>query len=80
MKRRSEGCFTTVRIGSGLCRFCYDELSETSRQMMIIDLETSIERDPRVIMGSVTARVVSYDSRSVTIETEFMLINDQKYL
>jgi len=70
------GMFYDKTFGSNLIQFCYDELSVTTRQMMVLELEEVIERDPRVVMGSVKAEVLAYDERSVTLDAEFTLIED----
>jgi phage baseplate assembly protein W len=71
------GLFYDTSFGSRLVLNMYDEITETVRQMMALELEEVIERDPRVVMGSVTAEVTAYDERSVTLNTEFILIQDQ---
>jgi len=71
------GLFYDQAFGSRLVLNLYDEITAAVRQMIVLELEEVIENDPRVVMGSVTAEVVSWDHRSVTVQTSFSLIGEQ---
>ncbi len=70
------GLFYDAGFGSNLIVNLYDENTETVRQQIVLEVESVIEQDPRVVIGSVAASVKSWDEKTLTIETFFRLIDD----
>lgn len=70
------GLFYDKNFGSRIIEFVKDENTSFTRQALAVEVKKRIALDPRVVKGSVSAKILSWDDKGVKIDTRFKLIGE----
>jgi phage baseplate assembly protein W len=65
------GClFFDIEFGSELYKFVHDENTALNRAAMLSEVRRCVYYDPRVVWGSVSAEIISWDEREIVISLQ----------
>lgn len=68
--------FYDIEFGSLIHEFFLDESTQANRDAFEAEVECRIEEDPRVVLGSVSCSVASWDEKGFTAKAAWEFIDD----
>lgn len=71
-----EELFYDIEFGSLVHEWYRDENSRANRMGFEAEVEQRIEQDPRVVLGTVTCRVISFDETGFTAQAAWEFIGE----
>lgn len=71
--------FYDKEYGSLIHDFIFEESTESNRSALLSEIIIRIEKEPRVVFGSVSASILSWDEKNVSVDIRFTLVGEDSY-